>query len=50
VRHIVREVRKGPDELPGYQGSDPAVPGAADGPVPADAPAGIDGPLAPAEA
>jgi cytochrome d ubiquinol oxidase subunit I len=50
VRQIVREVRKGPDELPGYQGSDSAVPGAADGPVPAGAPAGTDGPLAPAEA
>jgi cytochrome d ubiquinol oxidase subunit I len=50
VRQIAREVRKGPGELPGQEGSEPAAPGAAAGPVPAGAPAGTNMPVAPAEA
>jgi cytochrome d ubiquinol oxidase subunit I len=46
IRRIVREVRRGPDELPGRPGTEQAAPGMARGP----APAGLDGPLTPAPA
>jgi cytochrome d ubiquinol oxidase subunit I len=47
IRQIIRELRKGPDELPAQQGAGQAGPGMTLGP----APAGLDGPLthAPAE-
>jgi cytochrome d ubiquinol oxidase subunit I len=44
IRQIVREVRRGPDALPGQEGSDAAAPGASGTP----APAGL--PMAPVEA
>ena len=44
VRHIVREVRRGPEALPGLPGGAPAAPGAA------GVPAGTSLPVAPAEA
>jgi cytochrome bd ubiquinol oxidase subunit I len=44
VRQIVREVRRGPDALPGQRASEPAVPGTA------DAPAGSGRPVTPAGA
>jgi cytochrome d ubiquinol oxidase subunit I len=48
IRQLVREVRRGPDELPGLQGTGGAAPGIAHGPVPAGGPARLDGPPAPA--
>ena len=44
VRQIVREVRRGPDALPGQEGSEAAAPGVAGTPAPAGQP------LTPAEA
>jgi cytochrome bd ubiquinol oxidase subunit I len=44
IRQIVREVRRGPDELPGQEGSAAEIPGSSDAP----APAGL--PMSPAEA
>jgi cytochrome d ubiquinol oxidase subunit I len=38
IRQIVREVRRGPDPLPGQEGSDAAAPGASDAPAPAGQP------------
>jgi cytochrome d ubiquinol oxidase subunit I len=45
VRQIVREIRRGPDELSGDEGAEPVPPAAAAGPVPA----GPVEPLAPVE-
>jgi cytochrome d ubiquinol oxidase subunit I len=38
IRQILREVRRGPDALPGQEGSDAAAPGASDAPAPAGLP------------
>jgi cytochrome bd ubiquinol oxidase subunit I len=38
VRQIVREVRRGPDALPGQEGSEARPPGASDAPVPSGLP------------
>jgi cytochrome d ubiquinol oxidase subunit I len=38
IRQIVREVRRGPDPLPGQEGSDAAAPGASGAPAPAGRP------------
>jgi cytochrome d ubiquinol oxidase subunit I len=50
VRQIVREVRKGPDELPGQRGGEPAAPGTAGGLAATGSPAGLAVPVTPAEA
>jgi cytochrome d ubiquinol oxidase subunit I len=34
IRQILREVRRGPDPLPGREGDEPALPGASDAPAP----------------
>src|SRR6202035_2490049 len=39
IRQVVREVRRGPDPLPGQEGSDGAGPGASSAPAPAGRPA-----------
>lgn len=38
IRQVVREVRRGPDALPGQEGSDAAAPGSSDAPAPAGLP------------
>ena len=50
VRQIARQVRRGPDEVPGQQRGDPAVPGTAGDPVTAGTLAPADGPLTQGEA
>jgi cytochrome d ubiquinol oxidase subunit I len=44
IRQIVREVRQGPEPLPGQEGVEPSAPGASGAPAPADHP------MTPAEA
>ncbi len=50
VRQIVREVRKGPGELPGREGGGTAAASAPGSPAAASSPAGISVPVTPAEA
>src|ERR1700722_5532906 len=38
IRQVVREVRRGPDPLPGQEGTQAAAPGASDAPAPAGLP------------
>jgi cytochrome d ubiquinol oxidase subunit I len=49
IRQVIRDVRKGPEQLPGEQGIDSAAPGTAGGPSDEEAPRDIDSPLTPAE-